>query len=641
MRSLLPFLVTGMVTGSLYGVAGIGLVLTYRSSGVFNFGHGALAAGAAFIFYSLHFTHGLAWPLAAVLTLLAFALVVGWVMERIARGLGDVPEAVVVLATVGFLLAVQGLLFLVYGSETRPFPEFLPSSGFVLAGVNISWSQTISLAIATTSALGLYVFLQCSRMGAAMRAVVDNPTLVALTGQRPVRVRQVAWAIGCAFAALSGMLLAPTLNLNAVLLTLLVIQAFGACAIGIFSSLPLTYAGGIAVGVGASLATRYVTDRPWNGIPPAVPFLILVVVLLVIPVSRFPKRRVSLRSIVADAPAPSLRVAAGWGVLALGVLVVLPAVVGNRLPVWIAGLTNVLVFASLALLVWVSGQISLCHASFVALGATTLSHLTGAGLPWAVALVLSGLLLVPVGAMVAVPAMRLSGGLYLALATFGFGLLMQLVIYPSSWMFGFSLSAKASRPQLGPLDASDTALYYVVLAVVVISVVAIVAICRTRLGRLLRAMSETPTMLATHGLGVNMTRLIVFSVSAFFAGIAGALQVTQFHTVNSLSYGPLQSLLFVAVLAIFGTGLLRGSILAAMAMTVLPRYAVDIPALAFLNDVDRQMLVFGAIAIVAALAVAKRSDMAAWLAAHTPGGAVARSATSAVTIRAGAVEVPR
>jgi ABC-type branched-subunit amino acid transport system permease subunit len=243
--------------------------------------------------------------------------------------------------------------------------------------------------------------------------------------------------------------------------------------------------------------------------------------------------------------------------------------------------------------------------------------------------------------MVAVPAMRLSGGLYLALATFGFGLLMQLVIYPSSWMFGFSLSAKASRPQLGPLDASDTALYYVVLAVVVISVVAIVAICRTRLGRLLRAMSETPTMLATHGLGVNMTRLIVFSVSAFFAGIAGALQVTQFHTVNSLSYGPLQSLLFVAVLAIFGTGLLRGSILAAMAMTVLPRYAVDIPALAFLNDVDRQMLVFGAIAIVAALAVAKRSDMAAWLAAHTPGGAVARSATSAVTIRAGAVEVPR
>jgi ABC-type branched-subunit amino acid transport system permease subunit len=277
----------------------------------------------------------------------------------------------------------------------------------------------------------------------------------------------------------------------------------------------------------------------------------------------------------------------------------------------------------------------------VALGATTLSHLTGAGVPWAVALVFSGLLLVPVGAMVAVPAMRLSGGLYLALATFGFALLMQLVIYPSSWMFGFSLSAKASRPQLGPLDASDTALYFVVLAVVVISVVAIVAICRTRLGRLLRAMSETPTMLATHGLGVNMTRLIVFSISAFFAGIAGALQVTQFHTVNSLSYGPLQSLLFVAVLAIFGTRLLRGSILAAMAMTVLPRYALDVPALAFLNDVDRQMLVFGSSAIVAAVVVAKRSDMAAWLAAHTPDGAVARSATSAVTIRAGAVEVPR
>ncbi|HKN49764.1 MAG TPA: branched-chain amino acid ABC transporter permease/ATP-binding protein, partial [Actinomycetota bacterium] len=107
MRSLLPYLVAGIVTGSLYGMAGLGLVLAYRTSGVFNFGHGAVAAGAAFTFYSLHYTHGWPWPLAAVLTILAFAAVVGWVMERITRGLGDVPEAVVVLTTVGVLLAVE------------------------------------------------------------------------------------------------------------------------------------------------------------------------------------------------------------------------------------------------------------------------------------------------------------------------------------------------------------------------------------------------------------------------------------------------------------------------------------------------------------------------------------------------------
>src|SRR6266568_2157316 len=196
MRSLLPFVITGVVTGSLYGLAALGLVLTYRTSGVFNFGHGAIAAGAAFLFYTLHVSHHLSWPLAAVITLVAFGVVVGWVMERITRGLGDVPEAVVVVATVGILLAVEGFLFLRYGDVTRNFPEFLPTSGFTWSGVNLTWAQVISVIIATSSAIVLYGFLRRSRLGVSMRAVVDNPTLVALSGDSPARIRHAAWAIG-------------------------------------------------------------------------------------------------------------------------------------------------------------------------------------------------------------------------------------------------------------------------------------------------------------------------------------------------------------------------------------------------------------------------------------------------------------
>src|SRR3954470_14772437 len=114
MSSLLPFIIAGVVTGSLYGLAGLGLVLTYRTSGVFNFGHGAIGAGAAFLFYTLHVSQGWAWPLAALITLVLFGIVGGWLMELITRGLGDVPEAVVVVATVGILLAIQGTLFLIY-----------------------------------------------------------------------------------------------------------------------------------------------------------------------------------------------------------------------------------------------------------------------------------------------------------------------------------------------------------------------------------------------------------------------------------------------------------------------------------------------------------------------------------------------
>jgi branched-subunit amino acid ABC-type transport system permease component len=611
MRSLLPFVITGVVTGSLYGLAGLGLVLTYRTSGVFNFGHGALGAGAAFLFYTLHVSHHLAWPLAALITLVAFGLVGGWVMERVTRGLGDVPEAVVVVATVGILLAIEGYLLLQYGDVTRNFPEYLPTSGFTLQGVNVTWAQVISVIIATASAVGLYAFLRRGRLGVAMRATVDNPTLVALSGDSPPRIRQSAWAIGAAFAALSGILLAPTLGLDANLLTLLVVQAFGACAIGLFSSLPLTYAGGIGVGVAASVATKYFTHRPLNGVPPAVPFLILLLVLLSVPVARFPRRRASLKSVLPDVKPLPFPAAATLAIVGLVGMCLVPAVVGSHLPVWTAGLVNVVIFSSLALLVWTSGQISLCHAAFVAVGAVAMGHLTtGDHLPWLVALVLAGLITVPVGALVAIPALRLSG-LYLALATLGFGVLMQDVFYPTSIMFGSRLSVSVPRPHLGFFKgANDKHFYYVVLLLAASCLAVMALVARSRLGRLLRAMAETPTMLATHGLGVHMTRLIVFCISAFFAGSAGALVVTQFGAASGVGYGPIQSLIFLAVLAICGTRLIRSSVLAAALFVVVPGYLTTF-------NVDRQTFAFGLVAVAAGIAIANRGALTAFAAQAT------------------------
>jgi branched-subunit amino acid ABC-type transport system permease component len=599
---MLPYLVTGIVAGSLYGLAGLGLVLTYRTSGVFNFAHGAVAAGAAFLFYTLHDTHHIPWPIAAVMTVVLFGVVVGWALDRITRPLAGASDVVVVVATVGILLAIEGFLYLQYGDATRAFPAFLPSSGFRLQGVTVSWAEIISILVAGGGAAALYLFLQRTRLGVAMRAVVDNPTLVRLSGDRADRIRLSAWAIGSGAAAVSGILLAPTLNLDVNLLTFLVVQAFAACAIGCFTSLPLTFLGGLVVGVAASLATKYAQHPPFNGLPASMPFLVLVAVLLVVPVARLPRSRSVYAGLTAGASTLPRWVKVSGA--AVGVLV--PAVVGTKLPVWISALSYVIIFASLALLVWGSGQLSLCHAAFLALGATTMSHLTHAGVPWLVALLLAGLLTVPVGALVAIPAIRLSG-IYLALATLGFGILMQDVIYGTFLMFGAQLDARVTRPRLGFINATnDKWMYYIALAVAGVCLAAMIGISRARFGRLLRAMAQTPTMLSTQGLGVNLTRLIVFCVSAFFAGIGGALAVTQTGAANAVTFGPLQSLLLVAVLAVCGTRMLRSSIFAALLLAVLPGYV------AFSSD--RQLLVFGAVAVTAAIALARRRTLEAWMA---------------------------
>jgi ABC-type branched-subunit amino acid transport system permease subunit len=438
-----------------------------------------------------------------------------------------------------------------------------------------------------------------------MRAVVDNPTLTSLSGARPFRIRAAAWSIGSGFAALSGILLAPTLGLDPNLLTLLVVQAFGACAIGLFTSLPMTYAGGLLVGVVASVATKYLTTPPFSGIPPTVPYLFLIVILLVVPASRLPQRRASIRSLIPEVP--PMRKARAWtlGGASAVILLFIPVLVGPRLPVWTSGLTYSVILGSLALLVWVSGQISLCHMAFAAVGATTMAHLDH-HLPWGLALLLAGVVAAPVGVLVAIPSARMSG-IYLALLTLGFGILMQNVIFPTFLMFGTTLQVKATRPRFWFIDGSDRWFYYVTLLVAALTYWVLAALYRGQLGRLLRAMSETPTMLTTHGLSVSTTRLLVFSISAFLAGIGGALLVTQSGVVAGEAFGPIQSLILLAVLAICGTRLLRSPILAAILLAVAPAYVTRF-------GVDQQTFGFGLFAVVAALVIAKRSQVQEWLA---------------------------
>jgi ABC-type branched-subunit amino acid transport system permease subunit len=211
-----------------------------------------------------------------------------------------------------------------------------------------------------------------------------------------------------------------------------------------------------------------------------------------------------------------------------------------------------------------------------------------------VALVLAGVAVVPLGAVVAIPAIRLAG-VFLALATFGLGVLLEQTTYPTGAMFGARGLRSAPRPDLSfPLDtAGDRGFYFVVLAVVVVACALVAFLLRSRLGRLLRALGDSPTALVTQGLAVNTTRVAVFCLSAFLAGIAGALLVAAPGQVSRVGFGPFESLLWVAVLAIAGARVLPGAFLAAALLVLVPSYLPD----AFL---EYQTLMFGLLALVAA-----------------------------------------
>src|ERR1700733_11922628 len=132
---MLLFIIAGLTTGSVYALAGVGLVLTYKTSGIFNFAYGALATISAYLFYMLHVQHGMAWPLAAVISVFVLGPVLGLLLQGLARRLAGTSLAIQVAATVGILLVVQGLAVSIYGTViTRTVPQFLPTRQFLIDG---------------------------------------------------------------------------------------------------------------------------------------------------------------------------------------------------------------------------------------------------------------------------------------------------------------------------------------------------------------------------------------------------------------------------------------------------------------------------------------------------------------------------
>ena len=551
MNALLPFVILGITAGSVYGLTGTGLVLTYKTSGIFNFAQGAVATTGAYVFYILHDD---VFHLSAVLTALICVFVVGPVlglgMEAMARRLADASATMKVVATIGLVLVVQGFFSATFGTLARTFPAWLPQHTVKIGGLFVGYDQMIITGIALAATAALFVFFRRTRLGLAMRGVVDNPELLDLGGTSPAAVRRWSWIIGSSFAVLAGILLAPTLNLDATVLTLLVVQAFGAAAIGRFSSLPLTYIGGLVVGIAASVATKYVVtgSAALAGLPASIPFIVLFLVLIFTPRSKLADRRVSRPRPAPVYAAPARVQIAGAVVLGVVLLAVPHLVNVGQLPYWSDGLTQVVLFLSLGLLVRTSGQVSLCQAAFAAIGATTMGHLTaGFGLPWGVALLLAGLAAVPIGAFIAIPAIRLPG-VFLALATFGFGVTMQQMGYPLWLMFGSSsLGQAVNRPSFAQ---GDIAFYYLVLAFAVAAGMLVVWLVRSRLGRLLRGMADSPVALATHGTSVMVTRVLVFCLAAFLAAVSGALFGGVVHTVTSSDFTAFSSLTLLALLVI-------------------------------------------------------------------------------------------
>ncbi|MFL6240610.1 MAG: ABC transporter permease subunit [Actinomycetes bacterium] len=575
MDQFVQLTVVGLVVGCVYALAAMGLVVTYTTSGIFNFAHGAVAAVAAFGYWDLAVAHG--WPhwLAAIVIVLLFAPVAGALVERVVmRHLGAAPLEAQLAVTVGLLLLLIGVANAVW-DPSRPYevPYFLGNTHVSIAGVTVRGSDLLIMGVAIAVAVGLRFFLVTTQTGVAMRAVVDNRELVGLTGARPHRYGQFGWMLGFGLAALAGILIAPSLvpEFTVTNVTLLVMNGYVAAVIGRLSNLPLTFAGGIFLGLAENYAKGYIpSDSSLATYTPAVSMIVLVGALLVLPQAR-------LRAGRAEAVPRPPRVAGLWTSLMAGALVIVIGVVAahtlsaTNLSTASHGVAYALIGLSVLLLTGYGGAVMLCPLTFAGIGAFATLHV-GHGGSWLGILAAVGLS-AGAGALLTLPALRLRG-LYLALLTLAFAFALDAVWFPRTGTFLSQTLITADRVHipgvpLSPDTANGDQYMFIVEVVAFVALgVALLAVRRSRFGRRLVAMSDSPAAFATLGLRIPWNKLAVFSASAALAGFGGAIYVQQQGNVSYPDFTLLGSLSLVLIIVIFGVRSVAGVLVAGLLLAI-------------------------------------------------------------------------
>ncbi len=578
MSNFLQYTVFGVMLGAGYAIAATGLVVTYTTSGVFNFAQGAVGMIAAFCYWELVSVVGVPVLGALAVILLAGAPLAGIVVERLfmRRLHGASPERPV-MVTLGLTVILTGIGTMIWNPSVERSVNSMISGQFGLFGINIQYQEVLLIAVAAAVALALRVLFRSTRLGYALRAVVDDPELLAMSGASPNRMSQYGWMLGLVLAALSGVLLAPTqtTGISIEAMTLLVVNGYAAAIVGRLRNIPVTFAAAIAIGLAENYVINYLLPHLPQDLQPditlALPMVFLFIALVTVP-------SVRLRAVGRLTSARTPRVVGGWESLASGVaffVVCVLLAVGldntqfrGTTVLSLGGVVMSLgiVALSLVLVIGYSGQITLSQFAFMGVGAFVMGKIAGGGS--LLGLLVAALVCAAVGALIALPTIRLRD-LYLALATFAFADAVSTGFFPDSRVFG-SGGVSVGRIVLPGLSfGGDASEFLMVTFFFVLCALIVLALRRSLFGRRLVALNDSPAAYATVGLNIGVTKVAVFAIGAAMAGLAGALYGTVQGVVGTTDFDFFSGLMFVLFVTVWSIRTVSGAFLAALTYVVL------------------------------------------------------------------------
>jgi branched-chain amino acid transport system permease protein len=545
MSQFITFVVLGLASGAIYLGISVGLVTVYLSSGILNFAQAAIAMWGCYVFAALRTSGKLVFPVGtvalgnsvgsvpALIIALVMTVILGEIIHLlIFRPVRQASVMAQIVASVAVLITLVGLAAVRFGAGTIEVPSLLPGHTYNIGGAHIGLANLVIAAIAIVVACAVGAYFRWTTPGVATRAASSNQKALGLMGYSPTTLDSAAWAIASAVSALMVILGAPTISLNGGV-AYLVVPALAILLVALMRSLLVIAIASMVLGSVQSLITLYSVKSWWpiwsrTGLPEALPFLVAIVVLFIL------GDRIGTRDVTTGAGLPRVRlprrplltVIVVGGIALIGLL----ATSGpTRFGVMTSIITMVLIL-SYTIITGYLGQVSLAQIAFAGASGFLLSKASvnwNLGFPWA--LLISALFAAAIGILIGVAALRFRG-VQLAIVTLAAAVAVQAFVFENAYftslqgnlvgtpkLFGINLAIESKH------NVASLQFGFMLFVILLLCVAGLLRWARGRTGRAWLAVRSNERAAASAGINVSTTKISGFALSAFLAGVAGAL----------------------------------------------------------------------------------------------------------------------
>ena len=559
MSDVFRFAILGLGAGALYAIAGVGLVLVYRGSGVVNFAQGAMGMTAAYVFFEARQQDHLPALLAVLLGLLASAALGAAFHLLVLRRMKNASMLAKIVSTLALLVVLQDATELIFGESPKIVTSMLPTAPVSIFGALIGEDRLYIFGIVIVLTVVLWAIYKFTLFGVATTAVAENPRAAASLAVSPNLIAAANWAIGAALGGLAAILLVPITSLSSDILSLMVIPILAAAVVGRFSSFPITMLAGLGIGIAQSEVTRWVSAPGW---PTAVPFIFVAVVLIGRSRTIAGKGESSgrLPNLGSGHITPGL-VLLGTVAAILCIWVVFPSA-------WVAQLQLQMIIAiilvSIVVVTGFAGQVSLVQMGFAGIGAVIAGRLyTFHSWPFELAIAGAVVAMIPICVVIGFAGVR-TRGVHLAIVTLGLAYFLDAVVFGNP-SFSTGLGFQTPGPRFFGINVNGFTFpaRYATLTLVFLVLVALAVanLRRGRAGRRLIAVRTNERAAAALGVSVVGAKLYAFVLGGMIAAVGGILLAFDPLLSGTIDFGGLQSVTLMQDAVFGGVGHLGGPLI--------------------------------------------------------------------------------